>query len=279
VAGCVTVALMRSLLVLSIALGAAAFAAACFSPTEQRISEAVEHELVQLELTCEAGALTFDVRPAPPSGASLIGKLGGAGEESTLFDCHPLDEELTGDDGGGEPLVEDAIEEEDPFPSDTENDAGPQVVEGKVILLCKERPQSVHAGRWDIAISRTGAVFSARLDKGDDAGDAVAMACHVPTKVDAGTDASEPDASEANADAGPSTPSVATYAEVAPILASACGNCHAGEYDTLALVKTNKGAMHARIASGSMPRGRPAWKDSTAGLTVLDFLANSPELE
>lgn len=98
------------------------------------------------------------------------------------------------------------------------------------------------------------------------------------------TDASAP------SDAGPATdsgsvvtdasvPSVPTYAEVAPIINSVCGHCHASKFSTLEKVKTNKSRMFSLINSGRMPKNNPGWRNTADGQDVLDFLAESPELQ
>lgn len=69
-----------------------------------------------------------------------------------------------------------------------------------------------------------------------------------------------------------------TYAEAAPIIASACGGCHADRFDTLAKVKAKKDRMKLLIERGQMPRAQPTWRDSEAGKSILKFLAESPEL-
>ncbi|MFO0741270.1 MAG: hypothetical protein U0270_35570 [Labilithrix sp.] len=85
-------------------------------------------------------------------------------------------------------------------------------------------------------------------------------------------------------DSGPvvtdaSVPSVPTYANVAPIINSVCGHCHASKFSTLEKVKANKSRMFSLINSGRMPKNNPGWRNTADGQDVLDFLAESPELQ
>ena len=107
------------------------------------------------------------------------------------------------------------------------------------------------------------------------------------TAADSGpvwTDASVSSDAGPAIDSGPvvtdaSVPSVPTYANVAPIINSVCGHCHASKFSTLEKVKANKSRMFSLINSGRMPKNNPGWRNTADGQDVLDFLAESPELQ
>jgi cytochrome c553 len=120
--------------------------------------------------------------------------------------------------------------------------------------------QDIHAPHLDASVSDGGvAVTDASVPTSD--GGIVVV-----------TDGSAPPTDAAASD-------VPTYAEIAPKIAAACGGCHHTSFNTLDKVKANKTRMLGMITSGRMPKNNPGWKNTADGLDVIDFLANSPELQ
>lgn len=166
------------------------------------------------------------------------------------------------DAGGG--LAGTLLEWADVTAFDCEDPPGPSDA-GTRAFTCLERPQSVHPGRYVIDVERTttGSGYAAVLRRGPGAVD-VPLACTSTTPIDTGR----------SPDAGP----VPTFAKVKPILASACGRCHTGLFDTAAKVKARRAIMLAKVSQGIMPRGNPSWRFTPEGRMLLDYLRNSPQL-
>jgi hypothetical protein len=184
-----------------------------------------------LELKCKAGNATFDISPAF-GGVALEGKL-SVGSASTLFICK------TPAAFAGAPA--------------------------NLVATCTERPQTVHPGQWEVAVTKTSptATPQATLKRGE-AGPDVAFACEDPS-------APPPD--------GGVSIVVPTFAEIKPILDAKCSGCHQSTFGTLEKVKARRQAMFGMISSGAMPRFQPTWKDTDDGKKTLSFLKNSPELQ
>ena len=149
--------------------------------------------------------------------------------------------------------------------------------DGTGSLDCAEDPQTLHAGTWEFVVSEAGGATTAVLKRSGTSADITFTCAGTTPPVDAGPGPS----TDASADAsdGGSAPTVASYAEVAPLIANACSGCHHSSFGTLDKVKANKSSMLRMITSGRMPRNNPSWKDSADGLEVIDFLEHSPELQ
>jgi hypothetical protein len=80
---------------------------------------------------------------------------------------------------------------------------------------------------------------------------------------------------------GTTTPPPATvaYAQVQPIIANACGQCHATEFSTLAQVKASRSSILGTVGAGVMPLGQPGFAQTPDGQTLLTFLNSSPDLQ
>lgn len=117
---------------------------------------------------------------------------------------------------------------------------------------------------------------------GVDAGAHADASADATTVTDAGPPAVDAtvvtDAGPPAVDAGPGD-DVPTYTEVAPLINQTCGGCHHGKFDSLDKVKASAPRMLQMISAGRMPKNNPTWKNTAQGQEVLDFLANSPELE
>jgi mono/diheme cytochrome c family protein len=68
-----------------------------------------------------------------------------------------------------------------------------------------------------------------------------------------------------------------TYKQTGAVITKNCGGCH-GNLTTLAGVSAKKAVMIARISSGSMPPGKPAFGKSAAGKKVLKWLQTGTDL-
>lgn len=149
--------------------------------------------------------------------------------------------------------------------------------DGSSALDCAEDPQTLHTGTWEFVVAKVGDGYTATLERGGTSPNITFTCAGGAPAVDAGPGPTT-DASADASDAG-SAPSVASYADVAPLIANACSECHHSSFATLEKVKANKTRMLGMITSGRMPKNDPSWKNSAAGLEVIDFLQHSPELQ
>lgn len=217
--------------------------AACATDASEDVSTGTD-ALSSTSLSCTYGSASFTVTRNAAS--ALVGALDVSGHHLT-YTCHAA-------------------------------------TDGSSTLVCDEDPQTAHTGTWTFVVTKSGATYTATLERGGTSAD-IPFACSLsttvvdagPAPVDAGPGPGD-DASVEPVDAGPG-PTVASYTEVAPLIASACGGCHHGSFGTLDKVKASKTRMLGMITSGRMPRGNPSWKSSADGLEVIDFLQNSPELQ
>lgn len=149
--------------------------------------------------------------------------------------------------------------------------------DGASALDCAEDPQTLHAGSWEFVVAKVGDAYTATLKRGGTSADITFTCAGTTPTIDAGPGPTT-DASVDASDAG-TAPSVASYTEVAPLIANACSGCHHSSFGTLDRVKANKTRMLDMITSGRMPKNNPSWKNSAEGLEVIDFLQHSPELQ
>ncbi|HVH47527.1 MAG TPA: hypothetical protein VM925_34565 [Labilithrix sp.] len=227
----------RSSFAIVLAVGFAALAAcSTSSDSDDENVETEDAELKALELKCRSGSARFDVRPG--AGGASEGLL-DTGAVRSSFVCGA------------------------PRKADAGADAG-SVASG-VVAVCYERPQQVHAGRWEASITKSGVVYRATIKRGYGAD--LSLACTAPAG-DAGGAVVE----------GGGGAAVPTYAEIAPILDATCGGCHVGVFNALDKLKKRRRQMIDAVSAGRMPRGRPTWRDSADGQKLLAFLRGSTEL-
>jgi hypothetical protein len=84
---------------------------------------------------------------------------------------------------------------------------------------------------------------------------------------------------------GDKVTTIPSYTDVAPIVAGTCGTCHGDKFDSLDKIKSMRGQMASKIATGAMPRhsgiiiaDQIKFLDTDDGKKLLAFLLRSPEL-
>jgi hypothetical protein len=242
------------LLLPSFLLGAAAVACAVpgVDRDETEIDQA-DQDLTVLVLACRGTGVTFDVAPGV-GGSVLEGTFREGASAKTAFVCSGPGTSGQADAGA---------------PDGAARDGGggtPSSAAKSLVTTCRERPQTVHAGRYAVDVFRSGTTYTASLRRGGDAGAATSLTCTTPSRPDGG-----------RVDAAPA---VTTFAEAKPILDRACGRCHTGIFNSIPNVRMRRMQMLTSIEGGRMPRGAGAtWRGTPDGQKVIDFLRNSPELE
>lgn len=228
-------------------MSGAALAACSADPRTDEGVESGESDLTMIALRCRSGKATFDVKPVTKAASEGVLDTGSS-KSSFVCSAPAKASALAGGDAGARA------------------DGG---TVRTVLATCFEELQQEHDGIWQIEISQLGAKIEATVDRGEEG--PLMLGCVSPSSSG---DAGVGDASLVDAEAAV----VPTYAEVKPILANVCGQCHDATFDSLDKVRKRRKSMIDALAQGRMPRGRPTWKDSADGKTLLAFLRGSTEL-